>query len=117
MLRILEETAPGLMAIQIKGKVEATDFNLLEPLLNKAMEESETPKAYVEMVDFESFSPGAIWADLKHIPEYNKFSKVALVGDAKWKQVISNLAKPVMKPTLKYFDIEEKDAALEWIKE
>jgi hypothetical protein len=116
MLIKLEETQPGLMAIQIKGKVEAKDFELLEPLLEKAMTESDTPKAYVELVDFDSLSAGAVWADIKNIPDYNKFEKVAIVGDAKWKEFMANASKLIMKPTLKYFDIEEKASALEWVR-
>ncbi len=116
MLIKLEETEPGLMAIQIKGKVEAKDFELLEPLLEKAMTESGTPKAYVEMVDFDSLSAGAVWADIKHIPDYNKFDKVAIVGDAKWKELMSNASKLIMKPKLKYFDVEERASALEWVR-
>lgn len=73
----------------------------MNPVLEKTIEEHDNPCAYIEILELDHVTPKAVLEDLKNIPKYNQFEKVAIVGDAKWKALITDTVSPFMKPATK----------------
>lgn len=116
MIKILEESRNNLLAVRVTGEIEAKDYDILKPILGKTIDEHEKAYAYIEILDLESVTPKAVMEDLKSLPTYNKFEKVAIVGDAKWKKIITDTVGKLLKPSTKYFNFDEKADAMEWVK-
>lgn len=116
MIKILEESKNNLLAVRVRGDIESRDFDILNPILEKTIEEHDHPLAYIELLDLESFTPKAVMEDLKNVPKYNQFEKVAMVGDAKWKEIIIKAAGTLMKSEVKYFNYDQKTEAMAWLK-
>jgi hypothetical protein len=91
------------------------DLVKLRPMLDLTLK-AERPTAYVEIGELDKITPNAVVQDLKNIPYYNQFERVAIVADQKWVQALARLSDPVMKVKMKTFDLGEKNAALDWLK-
>ena len=50
--------------------------------------------------------------DMSHADDYEK---IAMVGDKKWQDWITQFMKPFTNAEIRYFDSEQKEEAKEWI--
>jgi len=116
MVNILDESRGNLLALTIEGKISDKDFDVLNPILEKTIDEHDDPRAYIELKEIDGVTFKAILEDLSNIPKYNKFKKVAVVGDANWKEMITKVLGTIVSPTSKYFEFDEKIEAMEWVK-
>jgi hypothetical protein len=116
MVEFLEETNGNLLAVRITGKVDKQNFERFDPVLDTMLEKQEDPRFYMELLDMDTVTPRAIFEDLKNLPKYNQFTKVAVVGDAKWKELVTKALGAMMKPSAKFFETDQKKEALEWVR-
>ena len=116
MFKILDLTKDNLIAFKVKGKVEKSDYDVLQALLEKTEREFNTRKLYVEIDSIEGVEPAAFWEDVKtYFQHFKDLDKIAFVGPD---GVISSLAKmsqPFVTGDVKVFSEEEVMAAREWI--
>jgi hypothetical protein len=118
MLQILGQTEGNLIATRATGNLTEADYDKLLPLLNNIVEKHKKIRWYFEMEGFEGWKPKAFWEDLKFdVQHANKFEKVAMVGDEKWEDWMTDLMKPFTSAEVKFFDLEEKEIAKKWIKQ
>ena len=116
MLQILEQTEGNLIATRATGNLTEADYDKLLPLLNNIVEKHQKIRWYFEMEDFEGWKPKAFWEDLKFdLQHANDFKKVAMVGDKKWEEWMTNLMKTFTSAEIKYFAASQKIDALKWI--
>ena len=45
----------------------------------------------------------------------NDYEKIAMVGDKKWQNWITQFMKPFTKAEIKYFNLDQKEDAKSWI--
>lgn len=115
MHEILPQTQGDFVAIKLIGKLTELDFEIITPLLVAEIEEYHKIALFVEMEDFHGWTPGALWADTKFdLQHHNDFSRIAIVGDQKWEQWMATFAKPFTSAAVRYFNVDERDAALRW---
>ena len=118
MLQILGETTENLIATKATGKLTETDYNKLLPLLNNKVDQYRKISWYFEMEDFEGWKVKAFWEDVKFDAKHaNDFEKVAMVGEKKWEEWMTDLMKPFTSADVRFFDISKKKEALKWIKQ
>ena len=118
MLQILGQTEGNLIATRATENLTEADYDKLLPLLNNIVEKYKKIRWYFEMEGFEGWTPKAFWKDLKFdVQHANKFEKVAMVGDEKWENWMTDLMKPFTSAEVKFFDLEEKEIAKKWIKQ
>ena len=112
MLQILEQTENNIIATKAE-----VDYKKLLPLLKNALDKHSKIRWYFEMVDFEGWELKAFWEDVKFDTKHaNDFDKVAMVGEKKWEEKMSDLMGFFSSGEVKYFDISEKETAFKWIK-
>ena len=99
-----------------EGKLDEEDYKELIPFLERKVDFNNNINWYFEMKNFKGWSPKAIWEDLRLDVECDgQLNKIAMVGNKKWENWVSKLMKPFSYAKIKYFDIEEKRKAQQWI--
>tara|TARA_R100000027_G_scaffold63922_1_gene57011 strand:+ start:813 stop:1025 length:213 start_codon:yes stop_codon:yes gene_type:complete len=68
------------------------------------------------MENFSGWKFNAFWKDSKmDMSHADDYEKIAMVGDKKWQNWITQFMKPFTNAEIKYFDLKEKEEAKEWI--
>jgi hypothetical protein len=116
MIETLPLGGPDLVAVRVSGTLSADDVDRYRRLLEPVMRKHGTARLYFEMVDFHGWTPGGFAGnavfDLTHGAS---FGNVAMVGEKKWQDWIATLVDPVKKGEVRYFDLADRDAALQWL--
>ena len=72
---------------------------------------------YYAMQDFEGWALESWIKELKMDIKYaNDIEKLAMVGDKKWEEWMTEFIKPFTSAEVKYFDLSEKVEAMKWVK-
>lgn len=117
MLKILDATKENLIATQAQNEITSTDYDKLIPLVEKTVKDFEDPRWYFEMEDFRGWKGKALLKELKMDLKYmNDFSKIAMVGEKDWQSWMAGLMKPLTSTEIKYFSVEDKEIAMDWVK-
>ncbi len=98
-------------------KLTEEDYQELIPKVEKMLEQYKTIRWYFEMQDFKGWEMKAFWEDVKfEFRHANDIEKLAVVGDTEWEKWMTTMMRPFTKAEVKYFDLKDKELALEWIK-
>lgn len=109
----------GIMIVTPEGRLESTDFEALGRTVDPYIEEHGKLKGL--MIYVESF-PG--WSDFAALLSHIRFvknhqqniDKVAAVTDSGFLSIMPQVANHFVKATVKHFDYNQKDTALDWLK-
>jgi hypothetical protein len=116
MIEKLEESSDNILAFRISGKIKKGDYDILNPAMEKHLIKNDDPKMFIEVGVLDGFTTKALFEELKNIPDYDKFTKIAMVGEKDWKETLTKIFDPIFSPETKYFCFEEKDEALNWLR-
>jgi hypothetical protein len=116
MLHILEFTKNNVIATKAQENLTEADIQKIHPLIHNIVNRGQKVRWCFEMEDFSGWEFNAFWKDLKmdmfHADDYEK---IAMVGEKKWQDWITQFMKPFTNAEIKYFDLKEKEQAKEWI--
>ncbi len=116
MIETLPLGQPDLVAVRVSGTLSAADVEAYRRLLEPVMQQYGTARLYFEMVDFHGWTPGGFAGNaLFDLTHGAAFGNVAMVGDQKWQDWIATLVDPVKKGEVRYFNLADRDAALQWL--
>ncbi len=116
MFKILDNTKEKIIAFKVFGKVIKTDYDVLNPLLEKTEKEYEAVRLFIEIGDIEGITAEALIKDIATYFKHAKhIEKVAVIGQGKMEKVWAKIADPFIRADVNYFLPEEKDIAVEWI--
>lgn len=117
MLQILELTRDNIICTKADGNLSENDVEKVHPLIHNILDKGRKVKWYFEMENFTGWDMKGLWADtkvdLKHVDDYEK---IAMVGEKKWQEWMIEGMKPFTSAEVRYFDLSQKDEALQWIK-
>jgi hypothetical protein len=105
------------MTIKIKGKLQHSDYEMMNSALDNAISSIEEPKikVLIDALEFDGWEPRAAWDDLKFGLKYSKeFTKLAFVGNRSWEEYAIKITDWFMSTEMHYF--ETIDEAMEWLK-
>jgi hypothetical protein len=107
----------GVLAFRAVGKVDAADYeNVLTPAIEAAAAEQGKIRFVFEPgPEFDGYSAGAAWEDLKlWTPHLRSWERCAVVTDKGWIKDAIRVFRVVMPGEVKVFAAGELDAALAW---
>ncbi|MCC4227458.1 MULTISPECIES: SpoIIAA family protein [Flavobacteriaceae] len=117
MLQIIELQGKNIVATKASGKLDKKDIEKIHPLIHAILDKGMKVRWYFEMEEFTGWDFPGLWEDLKMDTAHAKdYEKIAMVGNKKWQDWITQFMKPFTNAEIKYFDLEEKEIAKEWIK-
>jgi len=118
MYQYLPENTGAIVAVRTSGKLTRDDLHQLLPEVEARIKQHGKVRFYWEMEAFDGWEPLSFVQDrLFDVKHATDFEKIAIVGDKKWQEQLSNLMKPFTKAPLKYFDEDQKEAAWQWLRE
>ena len=99
------------------GKVSEDDYRgVLLPAVSAAVERNDVRLLYILGEDFDSYSPGAMWADTKLWAQHPKaWKRIAIVSDADWLEHSVKAFGWLIPGEIKVFDTDDVDDAKEWL--
>lgn len=117
MIRTIERMPTGTIGFEAVGKVTEDDYrDVLVPALSEALDRNEVRLLYVLGDDFESYSPGGVWADTKLWAGHLKaWKRVAIVSDADWLENSVKAFGWMVPGEVRVFDSDDVDDAKEWL--
>ena len=116
MIRFIE-IKDDVIATSAEDKLTTEDYKKILPRIKELLESHDKLSWYFEMKDFEGWEPAAIWKDLKFDVEHlNDFKKIAMVGDKKWQEIMTELVKPFTESDVEFFDFKDREKAMNWVK-
>ena len=104
--------------MKIAGKLTHNDYEVMVPMLESALEGIKDPsiKALIDITELEGWELRAAWDDLKFgLKHGGEFSKIAVIGNKKWEEVMAKVASWFISGEVQYF--EESGPAHEWLSE
>ena len=114
MLSVDHSTAPFLR-IRASGWLRAADYERFEPKFADALRLRTRPlPLLLDMRGFRGWTPAGFVRDLRwDIRNRATFSKIAVLGDARWHELITLAGAPLFRAPMKYF--HAKDEAEAWL--
>lgn len=118
LLNISGEPEPRVIRAAVAGQLEEHDYRLLTSQVEQLLEKHASLRILVQLRQFEGWSPGAVWEDVKlGYRHFSDFERLAVVGDKYWEEWMVRLARPFTLAETRYFEPPDIDQALEWITE
>ena len=107
----------GTIGFEATGKVSQEDYEaVLVPAVQAAMEAGRVRILYVLGDDFESYAPGAMWADTKlWAGNLQGWEKIAIATDIDWIENAIKAFRWMMPGKVRLFDDDEVDEAQLWL--
>lgn len=88
----------------------------LLPILQEKIQHFQKARWYYHMKDFYGWKIAAFLKDIKFdLKHANDFEKVAMVGEKKWQDLMTQAMKPFTLAEIKYFNLEDEQEAKDWI--
>lgn len=117
MYRQLERPEPNVFGFEVSGTIAREDVDAIAAKLKHAIENNGRVRLLLRMRDVDGITPGALWEDLKFATIYsNDIERMAVLGDRKWEEWLTEFSG-VGEPTeVKYFDIGNTENAWRWLR-
>jgi hypothetical protein len=116
MIQLLDSDKENLIAAKISGKISKEEVEKIHPLIHEIIDKNKKADFYLELNDFEGYEMEGLWADLKidsaHI---NDYGEMVIVGEKKWHEWAAKATDVFTGSEVKYYDLDEKKEAKEWI--
>jgi hypothetical protein len=108
----------GVVSVKVGGKLSSEDYQILVPQLEARIKEQGNIRLLWEMENFEGWTPEALWHDARFDLKHNAdVMRVAMVGEARWQDWLTQLMKPFAKGDVRYFSPFEREIAWRWVSE
>ena len=118
MFQVLKADRRDVLAARFAGKQHKEELDRFSAWLARETQERPASVLLVVMEDFDGYrSFQAAIADLKvDLRLKDRFTKITVVGDADWERVMTALADPFSKASLRYYPEDQQGAALAWLR-
>ena len=116
MLTILE-TEGNYIATKVSEKITKADYEKILPVINEQIQQYGKVRWYFEMEDFEGWELKGLYQELNFdIKHAQDLEKIAMVGEKKWTEWLSDMMKPFTTAEVRHFKPSQKEEAKKWIK-
>ena len=115
----IDDEANGVLAYAVDGgAISADDVAPIWQRFDDAKANGTRIRVYAEMTAIPSAGGDVIIDKLKHLGSIlTALDRLAVVGDAAWMGLYAKIVDPITKFEVKHFTLEQRDAALAWIRE
>ena len=114
-MNILSDTPPVLEIIAT-GRIEKADYEQLVPAIEALIEQRGRVRMLIELRDFEGWTAGALWEDLKF--DYRHFSdieRIVVIGESAWAKGVTAFYKPFTRAEVRFRGPDELEEARDWL--
>lgn len=98
------------------GKLDSQDYDLMIPKVKSAIEKHGKIRWYFQVDKLDGWTPDSFWREVKFdVKHRNDLERIAVVGQERWHDWMTQVMKPFTSAEVRYFDETEKDKAANWI--
>ncbi|WP_017598489.1 SpoIIAA family protein [Nocardiopsis lucentensis] len=118
MLERIPDAPAGVDALKAVGDVTKDDYEtVIDPIVDEARREGRRIRMLCEFgPEFDSFTPGAAWEDLKvGMGAMRLFEGCAVVTDTGWIREATRLGRFLAPCPVRVFDVDDRGDALRWL--
>ncbi|MFO7447715.1 MAG: STAS/SEC14 domain-containing protein [Ignavibacteriaceae bacterium] len=117
MIEYLEIHSIDIIATRVSGKISEGEFLALKEEVTGKINKYGKVSWYYEMSNFSGWDWDIFWREIKFsIRNSSNFERVAFVGENFLENVMAQFSKLFTPAEIKYFDIKNRQDAIEWIK-
>jgi hypothetical protein len=117
MIEKLSESSDSIVGYKVEGKVTVEDYQKLDPEVQALVDKYDEVYLLLDMQEFGGEEVKAWLPDFNFGHRFHdKISKMAIVGDKRWEEWLTSLAKPFYAKDAKFFHPEEADKAWSWLR-
>lgn len=107
-----------VLHVRVSGRLTDADYREFVPAVEELIARQGSLRLLIEMTDFHGWNVGALWDDLKvYLKHGNEIERLAMVGEKRWQEWMSRLARPFLRAEVRYFDMAQAGDARRWILE
>ena len=120
MIKVLPESKGNILVLKAVGTLTDQDYkDVLIPRLDSIIHEHGKARLLLDMSDdFHGWEAAALWDDARFgITHRNDFEKIGLIGGASWVEWGVKLAAMVVGGEIRSFSPDEREEAMNWIKD
>jgi hypothetical protein len=111
-----KESHGRCVELRVHGVLTRKDYEQFTPELDRLIHEKGKIDLLFEMTDFHGWGMAAVWEDLKFgIRHFRDIRRIAMVGEKKWQQWMSEFCRPFTQAEVRYFDYGQVASAREWL--
>jgi len=116
MVEFLNTGNEKVLGTRVSGQIDPQDLDEIKEIVAERMNRLINLNWYYEIMDFEGWEFSSFWRDvLFSLMNTEHFGKIAFVGKDTPPSIKSEVASVFTPAQVKYFDIKEKKAALDWV--
>ena len=117
MLMLLPESAGDLVCLKGLGKLTDEDLKDMMPRLEAVIAAHSRLRLLADLTEFDGWDWRAAWDDVAFgIKHWDKVTKIALIGDPSWENLVAKIADKFSPVDVRSFSTVEAGNALDWIK-
>jgi len=117
MISMSEPDASGVVTVTVSGKVTKEDYRPLLPKLERLLQEQGSLRFLIHLEDVAGFELGALWEDIKFdYSHQSRYGRTAIVGDRDWQAWATRLSSLFFDAEMRFFTIDEAEAADAWVR-
>lgn len=118
MFELLPQSKGKVVGIHASGRLTDLDYQSFIPKIEDRIDEFGKIRLLVDMEGFDGWDLSAAWDDFTFgMTHWHHFEKLAMVGDATWERLSARAADILIRGEVRYFDLGDRDAAWDWIRE
>jgi hypothetical protein len=118
--KLLPESSGKVIGFRIRGKLTEEDYTeVLIPIIEEGIKEYSKIRLLLQVENFQGWTPGGAWEDLKNWPKFRSFERMALVGDESWDDFMTWMLQVFAVFThtkLRFFRMERLGEAWDWLR-
>jgi hypothetical protein len=109
--------ADSTAEVHVSGKLTREDYGRFVPDVERLIQQHGKINILFEMHDFEGWSAGALWEDIKFdVKHFKDIARLAVVGERRWQEGMTAFCKPFTTANIRYFEHAQIDEARAWLR-
>jgi hypothetical protein len=106
----------NILEVDLHGRLAREDYEDLEPSIERMIQRQGKINVLVTMHDFDGWSPGALWEDLKwEAKHFSDIEKLAIVGEEDWHKWMTRFCDAFTNAEVRYFTLDQLGEAHVWL--
>ncbi len=116
MIKRMYDSDDDILAIRISEKLTARDYRDILPFVEGAIEKHGKINMLWKLEDFQGLTVSAAVEDFKSWIKYNrKISRIAVVGEKRWEELLIKVIDPFMSAEVNFFEPDDMERARLWL--
>lgn len=117
-IQLFEREGGKILEVHVSGKLTDADYQQFIPRSEELIRQHGKLSVLFDMSGLQGWDMQAAWDDIKFSAKhFSDLKRVAMVGEKKWQQGMTEFCKPFTKAQVRYFEHAELPAAHVWLEE